>query len=207
MNLPNKVVIATPFLAVNAFAPYIESMFTTVKECGKMGIDVQFYSLCGGAYLDRIRNTLTEAFLAHPEHGDTIVFVDYDMDWKLDDFLAILNPEFDVLSGCYVTREEKPRWTFSIPSEEGLSENRFIKATVVPAGFLKIKRKVFEAVGSKCWDFLAKSVDETKPSEAKTWGEDVSFTKRCLAAGIQPYLDRAVTLGHWGSYVWRGNFD
>jgi hypothetical protein len=190
-----KIAIATPFYDIKAFAPYCTSIVNTTNSLLRDGVDFDYLTMCGNPYVDDARNKLTAAFM----NGDAeaIVFLDSDMSWEYNDFKKLLDPDYNILSGCYKTKEYPTRWTFRAVEDSG---GRWEECSVVPAGFLKVTREVFDNLykehGGGWWSYLR--VGNT------IHREDVAFCMRAREAGWLPFVDTTILVDHWGSHQWRG---
>lgn len=191
-----KVVIATAFYDIRAFEPYLTSLVETLTGLSAEGHEYQFYSFPSQVYISQCRNEIGKVFLEHPEHGDTLIMIDSDMQWGYDEFKKIMTSPHPVIGGRYVTKEEFPRWTYERMNDESKNET-IPRCKYVPAGFLKIDRSVLQQMGKKPWNEITTDDD--------FYGEDVSFCIRLHEMGIAPRIDTTVNLKHWGYSYWKMN--
>lgn len=136
--------------------------------------------------------------------ADVIVFIDHDVSWKPADLLKLIETEGDVIAGLYRFKTpDEVRYMGVLDDLDGNVQVRAdgcIKATLVPAGFLKVTRhavnKFMQTYPALMYgEASAPSVDLFNHGAHKGawWGEDYSFCRNWRDAGgdiwIVPDLD------------------
>ncbi len=151
--------------------------------------------------------------------ADVIVFIDYDLTWKPDDLLKLIETKGDVVAGTYRYKKDEEQYMGDVvcdPQDHsvmGRKSDGAIKTTRVPAGFLKVTK---EAVG-RFMDAYPELIYGTRynPSidlfnhgaHKGTWyGEDMAFSRRWSDAGGDIWLVPDIDLTHWdGAKPYPGN--
>jgi GT2 family glycosyltransferase len=159
------------------------------------------------------RQSIVETFLSVPE-ATHLLFVDDDIIIPNRDSLVGMfqflekNHEF-IVSGLYYARptphyplilileERKGKFAFGFPfAENPVPKNSLVKVGALPAGFLLIKREVFEKIESPWFVYhdaeLAKKSDSITPV-----GEDVYFSWKARKAGFKLWVDTRADLLHY----------
>lgn len=188
-------------------------------SCGgnKIGFTVQIVP--HDAFVGRARNTLARLFLASGFHD--CLFVDADLGFDLDGLIAVCKAKPEIVMGLYRMKEEGPdeakKVKYSALLENPLvrhpSDPRLLKIKYGPAGFMRVRRSVFEAMMKK-WP------DEWYADEHGTlydffpagrtgnafWGEDISFCMRAQECGFELWAHQGIELTHHGEKCWPSNW-
>lgn len=170
-----------------------------------------------------VRNELVHTALKRPEVTH-ILFIDDDIIWKPDDVLRLMawSTKHPIVCGVYPARVEEPTFFVELaPSADGKiqqTEDGLIKAKGVPAGFLLIKREVFEneTVKAQCpvtkpargdlkdelvyghFDFIHEGLTGC--------GEDIAATRRWIRAGYEIFVDPTIRLQHIGTKAYSHDY-
>jgi len=144
-------------------------------------------------------------------------FVDSDHQWEVEGFMRVLMSPGAVVGAGYPCKNV---WDFygcllrTMPDGRPMvTPEGLIAATMVPAGFMRIERSVFETLKDVV-DFHKDINPETGESRdvfdfysrIQPWGEDSSFCIRCERVGILRWVQPDVTITHWGVKGWKGNY-
>lgn len=210
-----NVVFCVPILRrpYPQFITSLEASIPLVKEAGWTELLVQEIDnpYIGGARAKMLRKALDR-------NADVIVFLDYDLQWKPGDLLKLIETPGDVIAGTYRCKIEEEQYmgaVFSGPNgSPELRADGCIKASVAPAGFLKVTSQAIDlfmgAYPELCYGpRYRQSVDlfNHGAHERLWWGEDYAFCRRyrekCGDVWILPDLD----ITHWkGDVPHPGNF-
>lgn len=210
-----KVVFCTPCLA-RPTRPYLDSLAASVPLFEAAGIEEASVWHVGCPYISAARSLMLRKAL---DAGATdIVFIDYDLSWRPEDLLRLVQTEGDVVAGTYRFKKEPEEYMGRlIPNDGGtpiVREDGCIKAFCVPAGFLKVTRKAVNhfiekypnlLYGEKC----APHVDlfNHGAHDGVWYGEDYAFSRNWLDAGGEIWLIPDLDLDHWsGDIKYAGNF-
>lgn len=149
-----KIVIATPFYELKGFSPYIRSLVDTIGLLDFLKIQWSFLELSGDSYVHRARNMMCMNFLDDPYNTD-LFFIDSDMSWNPDAFVAMIYRPEPVIGGTYPVKNKWELWTSKPIVFGGEKDKHFmgvslpdgsslIEASQLAGGFLRIKRSVLE---------------------------------------------------------------
>ncbi len=212
-----KLVLAQGFTECRGWGPNQSSVARLAYFLGRhTGIDFDYWEVSGDAYVDRMRNTVAKRFL--DSDREWLFFIDTDERFGIMDFLKVLLSPGDIVGAGYPCKNV---WDFYgcilHTHDDGrpvVNEHGLLSAHIVPTGFMKIHRRVFEQVLptveiQRC----ANPADAEKPIELPDFfgrigplGEDGSFNIRCERAGVPRWVQPNVTIGHLGVKEWSGNY-
>ena len=171
-----------------------------------------------------VRNELVHTALADATTTH-ILFIDDDVVWDAASVVRMLafttlGPEF--VCGMYPARMEEPQFFAELAkSDDGKliqSEHGLLLARGVPAGFMLIKREVFEnkrliaqcpvtipSRGDLKGEHLVGYFDYMHEG-LTSMGEDIAFCRRWNRASGQIWIDPSIKLKHYGSKVYEHDF-
>jgi len=210
-----KVVFCTPSLA-GPTAPYIAALEASIPLIVAAGWQEAYVQELGCPYISAARATMTRKAL--DAEADVIVYLDYDLSWRPEDLLRLLETQGDVVAGLYRFKKEPEEYMGVLQTDaEGYPRVRSdgaIAAEKVPAGFLKVTSA---AIGRfmRAYPHLVYGVPYRPAVDLfnhgaidGTWyGEDYAFCKRWRECGgdlwVVPNLDIA---HHAGDQVYPGNY-
>jgi glycosyltransferase involved in cell wall biosynthesis len=149
--------------------------------------------------------------------ADVIVFIDHDLSWKPEDMIKLIETEGDVVAGIYRFKNEEVKYMGVIDDIDGIPQVRkdgCIKATRVPAGFLKVTKgavnKFMTAYPDLCYGpKFNLSVDLFNHGAHKGfwWGEDYSFSRNWIDCGGEIWLIPDLDLDHHSmTDTYKGNY-
>lgn len=185
--------------------------------CHAVGAKQTWATIRFGPYIQHARNRFVAEFLANPAHTD-LLFIDDDITWEEGAVERLLSHDADVVAGVYPMK--KDRLTFPAEPVPGARlENGLLEMAYVPAGFLRIKRIVLEAMIIKYSDLLYLEnscgggdkvqhglfwVDMCPGKDGRNVmvGEDVSFCFKWRAMGGKVYADPSIRFKHYGAKDW-----
>jgi hypothetical protein len=174
-------------------------------------------------YLDIHRNVIVEHFLNQTDL-DKLLFVDSDIEFTVDDIVALDEADLDVVSGWYRNPDEKGQlhpvvygWgprkesngrhtsTVQIETDEDLMDLPEVKpqiaqVTAAGTGFVMLTRNMLADMGDlyglpQPW-FVEQAVIG-KPGEDPVWhGEDLMFGLRASKMGRPWHVHKGVHLPH-----------
>jgi len=209
-----KVVFCVPILR-KPYPQFITSLEKSVPVIVAAGWDEGFVPEIDNPYIGGARAAMLRKAL--DAKADVIVFLDYDLEWEPDALLRLIETEGPVIAGTY--RCKIPEVQFMGAMFDGpdgrpiVREDGCIKASVAPAGFLKLTAEAVDtfmtAYPELCYGpryRLSVDLFNHGAHEGLYWGEDYAFCRRwrekCGDLWIQPNL----TLTHWlGDVPHKGN--
>lgn len=210
-----KVVFCVPIVK-KPYPKFIESLESSIPVIRAAGWDEELVQEINNPYISAARATMLRKALDHG--ADVIVFLDYDLEWPAGDLLKLIETQGDVIAGTYRCKIDEEQYMGAVYSgPDGrpvVRADGCIKASVAPAGFLKVTKEgvdaFMDAYPELCYGpRFHQSVDlfNHGAHERLWWGEDYAFCRRwrekCGEVWIQPDL----SLTHWmGDKPHPGNF-
>ncbi len=210
-----KVVLCVPTIK-RPYQVCLDSIRQSVPLLDAYGWEHGMVNEVGCPYISAARSTMLRKAL--DAKADVIVFIDHDLSWNAKDLLTLIETEGDVVAGTYRFKKDEEHYMGVIEDGEGflptLRADGCIKATRVPAGFLKVTK---EAVGRFMVAYPAlvygppynPSVDLFNHGAHKGawWGEDYSFSRNWIDAGGDIWITPNINLNHHSEDVeYKGNF-
>jgi hypothetical protein len=178
----------------------LEASLPLVEAAGFTHGMVQVVNL---PYISAARANMLRAAL--DAKADIIVFIDYEVSWKPEDMVKLLQTEGDVVAGTYRCKIDDEQYMGTIETNGDHTpvvrkSDGAIKAKLVPAGFLKITKEAVDAFmvayPELCYGpMYHQAVDLFNHGvhERIWWGEDYSFARRwrdkCGDIWLVPDLD------------------
>ena len=197
-----KVVFCIPTVE-RPFSPMLEALAASVPAIQAAGWDEGCVSEIGNPYISAARNIMLRKAL--DAKADVVVFLDHDLSWQPLDLLSLIETGGDVVAGTYRFKHEPEKYMGKLAVVPGTMRpiqrgDGCIKATSIPAGFLKITRNTvnsfIEAYPELCYgEKCSPHVDlfNHGAMDGIWYGEDYGFSYRWTKAGgelwIRPDLD------------------
>ena len=181
-----KVVIATPSLA-GPTEPYKQALAGSAPILKDAGLDTHFVQEIGCPYISAARATMLRKAL--DRQADIIVFIDYDLSWRADDLLTLINTPGNIVAGTYRFKKDEEEymggWFTDATGRPVLRDDGCIKANRIPAGFMKITKEAVDMFMRAYPELIygsryAASVDLFNHGaiDGVWYGEDYAFSKR-----------------------------
>lgn len=206
-----KILIAVPVLSLT-YPENTTAIMRAMDQLKKEGYVVDVLYHMHESLISRGRCIIAHKFLQ--TDYDYLMCIDSDIVFNNDAISQLIAHDVLVVGANYRHKTEiAERWA-------GIAENRFsnlCKAKYLPTGFMLLKREAF----TQLIEFKEKNptfnMDYFNSSEFKhVWGfyipyidkdqvylsEDWAFTKRLIDAGVVPYMDNLISLGHIGKKVY-----
>lgn len=215
--MPSVVMLATPSFSGSCSVEYVMSLSATQAMLSSSNIDCVLSILSRNPYLAEVRNILASRALVEPSVTD-LFFLDDDIGWPPQKVLEFIQRPEDVIAGVYPKKKDGGGWPCTLDQKDGrpIEVNGLYLASMIPAGFLRIKRSALEKMaagsqeykdsqtGERVWSFFeAKTVADA--SQALFWGEDYWFSHCWRAIGGECWVDPEIDFSHVGSKVYSGN--
>lgn len=203
---PLKVAICTPTYS-GPLPAFVEALTASKPALEAAGIDHLLFLEVGNPYISAARATSLRQALDWG--ADQVVFIDHDLSWRPDDLVTLIRTPTEVCAGLYRFKKDDEEHMGELVRD---AEGRVVgvsgvdpgsvalRATRVPAGFLKITRSGVErfmrAHPELCYGSpIAPHIDLFNHGayDRVWWGEDYAFSRRWLALGgdlwVLPDLD------------------
>lgn len=200
-----NVVLCVPTLT-RPYEKTLEAIRESVNALDEAGIEHYMVSEIGCPYISAARATMLRKAL--DAKADAIVFIDHDVSWRPSDLVKLIQTEGDVVAGLYrFKRDDEVRFMGVLDDNPDgsvkLREDGCIKATLVPAGFLKVTRNAVNRFMKAHPNLMygeasAPSVDlfNHGAHNGAWWGEDYAFCRNWREAGGEIWVVPDVTLTH-----------
>ncbi len=179
--------------------------------------DHQMVTEVGNPYISAARSYMLRK--AMDAKADVVVFIDHDLSWRPADLLKLIETEGDVVAGLYRFKKDEEQYMGVLDDDPvtfipKVREDGCIKATRVPAGFLKITTgavdRFMTAYPDLCYgQKYSLSVDLFHHGAHKGlwWGEDYAFSRNWIDAGGDIWIVPDLSLDHHSKdAVFKGNF-
>jgi glycosyltransferase involved in cell wall biosynthesis len=204
VQAPQLVALCTPTIT-KPYPAYIEAFEASVPVLEAAGFEVGAKFEVGNPYISGARATMLRQAL--DKGAEVIVFIDHDLSWPPSDLLKLVQTDGDVVAGLYRFKKDDEEYMGAwSPLSDGtppLREDGCIRATRVPAGFLKVTRAAVErfmrAYPHLCYGSpISPAVDlfNHGAHEGVWWGEDYAFSRNWLACGGEIAVVPDLTLTH-----------
>ena len=210
-----KVVFCVPILR-KPYPQFIASLEASIPLIHAAGWDEELVQEIDNPYISGARAKMLRKALDHD--ADVIVFLDYDLEWEPGDLLRLIETEGPVIAGTYRCKIPEDQFMGALfHDDEGrpiVREDGCLKASVAPAGFLKITTEAVDrfmgAYPELCYGPRHRqSVDlfNHGAHERLYWGEDYAFCRRWREKCGDVWIKPDLTLTHWlGDKPHKGNF-
>lgn len=177
-----KIVIATPSLA-GPTEPYTRALAGSAPLLE----NAHFIQEVGNPYISAARATMLRK--AMDGQADVVVFIDYDLSWKPEDLLTLINTPGEVVAGTYRFKKDEEEymggWHTDATGRPVLRDDGCIKAHRIPAGFMKITKEAVDKFMRAYPELIygsryAAAVDLFNHGaiDGVWYGEDYAFSKR-----------------------------
>lgn len=213
--MTNKVVICIPTMT-RPYQQTLDALAGSVPALDAAGIKHSMVTEIGCPYISGARATMLRKAL--DAGADTIIFIDHDVSWRPNDLVKLAQTDGDVIAGLYRFKQAGEVKYMGVLDDDanGMQKIRgdgCIKATRVPAGFLKVTRKAVNTFmrayphlvyGEEC----TPSVDLFNHGAHKGawWGEDYAFSRNWIDCGGEIWVIPDLTLTHHGAEDFPGNY-
>src|SRR5262249_55366379 len=113
----------------------------------------------------------------------------------------------------YPKKAEIQQWPVELPPKMHLTHDGLIELIYMPTGFMRINRKVFEAMDQNSkvpfyndkQEGRIRAYFKTVIENEVYWGEDYWFCKIWHEMGGKAHIIPDITFGHTGPRTWVGN--
>jgi len=217
-----KIAICIPCYSGKVPIEWVISYAETQQSFSAHGVRSYMQVRMNSGLIHAVRNELVHTAL-QSEDTTHILFIDDDIVWDANDALRLLawTQKHDFVCGVYPARTDDPTFFVDLANVNGefvQSPDGLLRANGVPAGFMLIKREVFENPSLKA------QCPVTKPTRGDLKGElvhgyfdylhegltgngeDISFCKRWARAGGEIWVDPSISLKHIGSKAYNHEY-
>ncbi len=146
-----------------------------------------------------------------------LFFIDADVAFDADAVLRILERDEEIVAGIYPLKRDEGDFPVKIKTEDGvpIGQNGLIEAELIPTGFMRIKRVVFDIMEKKypelkytlnnvseAYDFFNMGIEEG----TKWTTEDYAFCNKWSKIGGQLWVAPDINFTHVGRKKYMGNY-
>lgn len=210
--MTRRVLIGTPAYDGTVGVHYAHSLVESVRLASSMGVELRSIYMAYDALIQRARNDLVK--LALESGFDDLIFIDSDQEWKPEWVMRIISWPRDCVGGAVRKKSDTESYNVradghDIPVDPGTG---LLRVRGIGTGFLRLSRRAMLAM----WEAGEEYVDDAgkvnrwmfdvKPVNGRLVGEDIGLADTLRAAGIETFLDPAITCSHVGVKKWDGNF-
>jgi len=218
-----KVVFAIPTFDGNIRSECVTGLCAAQRLLSDKGIPYDVFIISECPVITTARNTLVAMFMA--TDATDLFFIDADVGFDAMGVVEILHRREEIVAGIYPLKREMHGYPVEVKTDDGIPIGRdgLIEANLLPAGFMRIKRSVFERMiesypelkyedsvvevaGSELlqgYDFFGMGVD---PKSRRWTTEDYSFCQRWRDIGGQLWVYPDIDFTHVGRQGYRGNY-
>lgn len=195
-----KLFVAVPAYDNRVTLETARALLNEQGAAGLLQVEMQVAFLPGNSLITHARNQAVRDFLA--SGADKLVFIDSDVSWCVGELLKLASHDVDLVSGAYRYKDDREGYPIEwIDKPELHAVNGLLEVMAVPAGFLAIKRRVFEQLQARfperAYAFHGQAFQaffHCPPGE----GEDGAFCRDWRSLGGKVWLDPELTLSHYG---------
>lgn len=145
------VMIATPSFERRPSVDYVLSLCGTQELLRKHGIGCHLAIIGHDPHIAEVRNVLARSVLVDRLDVTDLFYIDDDIGWPPEKVVEFVQRSEDVVAGVYPKKNDSGSWPCTLESDDGkpIERNSLYRATLVPAGFLRIKRHVLEKLSQR----------------------------------------------------------
>ncbi len=210
-----SLLIAIPSYDGKLHYDTVRGITQTAFLCAKKGIGFAVEVRPHDAFIGKARSILCEKFLAMGFHD--LLFVDADVGFGVEEVVQICKAPADLVMGLYRIKEDGADETKKVkypalmcdPIERHPEDPFLIKLRYGPAGFMRIRRPVLEAMMKKwpeeTWTDDSGVVHDFFPCGRlgnHFVGEDIGFCNRAIECGFDIWAAQGLKLRHYGEKRW-----
>ncbi len=207
-----KVYIGVPSYTPEVSMRFTNSLLQLIGNNAGPPIEITLNFIIGQSYISKARNEMALNFLESDAH--VFLQIDNDILFTPADVQRLVSHLQPIVGGFYFKKNLGKRVAVCerLPDQGGPGANGLIELKYVGAGFLAVRRGVFERMieayhhddwfwyedegtGRKYWDFFPTMVH---PGLHRWLGEDWYFCERARELGYKVYGDSEVRLPHLG---------
>jgi hypothetical protein len=217
-----KVIFAIPALTGALQMECAQSLMHVQRILDLKGIPHDLFSICDCACISRARNNLVADFMADKEATD-FFFIDSDVGFDAKAVVELLERPDHVIAGIYPLKQDLAEFPIELKTEDGrlLGRDGLVEALFLPAGFMRIKREVFEILAKHYPElkyeknFMGLKNGPTKEAynffgtgvfEGRFYPEDYFFCRLWREIGGQLWVYPDINFHHIGKKAYAGNY-
>jgi hypothetical protein len=193
-------------------ADYVKSLTASLSALSDRGMSYKWLS----GYSSLVHNAREismggDTFLSPddrgPLHGKctykTIIWIDSDISWEVEDFMKLVDTDQDILTGAYlladgmITSVHSDQFPSGIPKEVVLSIDEPTEVQAAGFGFIAIKQGIFERIQRPWFGMLNQAITDSHGNQIIiSVGEDISWCAKAQQAGFKIIFDPSILVTH-----------
>lgn len=190
----------------------VKGLLNAALLAGKHGLSFGVEVIPHDAFIGKARSLVVHKFL---QTGfQDLIFIDADIGFNVQGFIALCKADVDVAMGLYRMKERGPHPRFPAlmvnPLEVHEKDENLVRLEYGPAGFMKIRRHVFEQMMERWPDDWFTDSKRGKIFDFFPCGrfghdfigEDINFCNRLRELGIPVWGVQGIQLDHFGENAW-----
>lgn len=203
-----KIIILTPTIDGKLTTGYVSSLINTVFLCKSLGINISHQTFDYDPILQHSRNVLLHDAVF--SNSDAAVWIDADIEWNPNDFIKIIQSEYDVIGGTYRIKQDYESYSVKF---NNLEESDIQEVDGLGFGFIKTSIKALRDLWESSNNMYAdgdlnlKNIFEIKIKDGYMYSEDIVVCEKLNELGYKVYLDKNITCNHIGVKKYIGNFN
>ena len=181
----------------------------------RMGIAYSISTLFNESLVTRARNTCVAFMMGNPA-ATHLMFIDADIEWQASSVLKLASLNKDIIGGTYPKKSLPIDFVVNaLPGQTG----EVVEVHDIGTGFLMIKREVIQKMFDEYplkkykntiglepkYDDLCYALFDTMLVNGHYLSEDYGFCCLWKRLGGSIHLDKSIVLGHYGTYMFKGD--
>jgi len=193
----------------------VKGLALLAQFCAKHNIGYALDVIPGDAFIGKARNMIAHRFLKSGFRD--LLYIDADIGFDVEGAVKLCTAEPPIVMGLYRMKCPEPvRYPALMidPPERFEGDPSLIGLHYGPAGFMRIRREVLEAMAVKWPDEWYKhdageKIHDFFPHgrfENQFIGEDIGFCNRAKECGFKIWAAQNVKLNHYGEGKWESEW-
>lgn len=204
-----RLYLGIPFYG-GADAAFVSSLVKLRLALHMAGHEVECEMHTNCSNLPRVRNEIVARFMAG--NYDRLLFLDNDMVFDAVDVFKLLESPHDICALDYRKKDDEIKFTGELTGNE---RDGWLQAYSVGAGCFLLSRKAIEIMQQKYPEtryvtaegMLSFSLFDHLNYDGRYWGEDTTFCRRAIEAGLDISILKNATTEHIGTKKYKGNLN
>jgi hypothetical protein len=218
-DVPATFFICTTCTSGRPQANYSIAMTNSAAALAEAGVTFDYWLHTEDCHVDDARNFMVQQFML--SGAKYMIFIDDDVGWEPNALLRLMTVhDADIVGGAYPLRQPIEDYPVRIRTDLPVMQARedgLLEVEGVPTGFMRIDRKVIEALSEKRKHlfFYGKEAHKDDPQlqvifermmvDGRRWSGDLNFCREARKLGFKVWVDPEMNFTHQGIQRWEGN--
>lgn len=192
-----------------------KGLVNTALWCAKKNVGFAFDVIPGDAFVGKARNLIAHRFMKSGFRD--LVYVDADVGFDVNGIGLLCKAAPPIVMGLYKQKSPPPARFPALlfdPIIRHSSDRNLVKLQYGPAGFMRVRREVFQAMQARWPEEYYENAGEERlfdyfPAGREVnhfYGEDLQFCRRAQACGFDIWAMQNIELKHSGENCWESNW-